>query len=199
MTDIAVLYEVFVKKEYEIDFSGEPEVIFDFGSNIGATIAYFLLSYPRANIYSVEANKNMFDRLKLLFATDPRVTLFYGAISDKSGTVDFFIHKSDLSSSLYDRKGSTEKVSVPAFTVDDIFSTSGENHADIIKFDIEGGEYALFSGNPDFLSRTRALVGEVHPDIVGRDGKAIVDALSNFSVEKVQLQGKRFLVKAIKK
>ena len=48
--------------------------------------------------------------------------------------------------------------------LEECFDTLGWQTVDFLKADIEGGEFALFSGSPPWLGRVRRIALEVHPE-----------------------------------
>lgn len=91
----------------------------------------------------------------------PNVSCVHAAVSGASGEVPFFKSPSSISSSLLEREGVQEEISVPSVSLDAILA----GDADLIKFDIEGAEYALFAASTG-VERCKALVGEVHYDLI---------------------------------
>lgn len=62
---------------------------------------------------------------------------------------------------------------VDAMTLGDLFAAAGLDRVDLLKVDIEGGEYEAILGAPEVFRdrRVRVLVLELHPAILGRRGR----------------------------
>ncbi len=54
-------------------------------------------------------------------------------------------------------------LNIPVLTIDDLFNRNNINSADLVKIDIEGSEFSLFSST-DWLHRVNAISMEVHPN-----------------------------------
>lgn len=164
--DFDVLRDTFSLEEYKIKNPGDVRTIFDIGSNIGATVAYFAIEYPDAHIYAFEADPvtaKKFVRNSAQFGS--RVTFFPKAVwSADNDTVTFYSLDIHWASSLIERPGS-HGVVVPTITLDHVIEEDGIETVDLVKFDIEGGEYEAFK-NCTSLHRMRTLIGEIHPDVL---------------------------------
>ena len=60
-SDLSVLEEVFLNKEYALDIPA-PDVVLDLGANIGAASVYFAQAWPKARIYAVEPHPEIYTR-----------------------------------------------------------------------------------------------------------------------------------------
>lgn len=61
--------------------------------------------------------------------------------------------------------GNTDKFdpNIPVLTIEELFNRNNINSADLVKIDIEGSEFSIFSST-DWLHRVKAISMEVHPD-----------------------------------
>lgn len=180
--DYVILDEVLVDGAYEIPEVTEPRTILDLGANVGASVAFFALRYPEAKIYACEPSPAVFDRLETNVGALEGVTLRRTAVADHSGTLAFRVSDESLMSSLDPRTPGRE-VAVEARTLDDLLSELGVSELDLLKIDVEGAEYGVlstFSG----LERTRAVVGEVHLDLMEQDLDEFFALFDGFEVRK---------------
>jgi FkbM family methyltransferase len=155
-----VLEEVFVHDEYAVQLRQQPVRILDVGSNIGASILYFSVLYPDAQIVAVEPSPSLFRILERNVAQLPNVTLCHAAVVASTQPVVFFEGMSSWSGST--RPGPLappdRAVWVDGISLDELLS---RGHVDLLKIDIEGAEF-------DVLPRSKALrnvgavVGEIH-------------------------------------
>jgi len=159
--DIATLKEIFVDREYAVALSFVPKNIADIGGHIGSATLFFLSRYPDAHITAYEPDPDNFDLLVKNLHHFPNVSCVHAAVSSVSGEVPFFKNSSSISSSLVEREGVHDKISVTAVSLDDILA----GDTDLIKFDIEGAEYAFFAATTG-VERCKAFVGEVHYDLI---------------------------------
>lgn len=192
--DLAVLREVFLEEEYKLDLAHNPKCIVDLGSNIGASVIYFALKYPNARIWAIEADPNTAAMLAKNMEPFPLVTVKNYAITDSDGTALFYVHpESRISSSLAERVAGQVGIEVPARTFESVLREEHIEHVDLLKFDIEGGEYAAFK-NPSSLEKVAHLVGEVHLDLVGVSEGSLWSCFKKFTLQKSPLSAKRFLI-----
>lgn len=163
--DYGLLHEVFVQEEYHVDLAGEPEVIVDLGSNIGVSILYFRLRYPRARIYGFEPDPENYQRLQQHAHSLKGVQLQNMAVWSSDGQVEFFTDSDWGSSSSIARRERRHSPTIAAAkTLDTILSELQVDQIDLLKFDIEGAEKDVFESFTG-LEKVTELVGEVHLDI----------------------------------
>src|SRR3989344_1740527 len=197
MADITTVAAIFAQDEYASDISRDKvKTILDLGSNIGVSVAYFRMRYPRAHIYAVEADSTNFKRLKENCKDMNNVTLIHGAIGDKTGPIEFHSNESSVSGSLYKREGDMNATVIDGFKIDDLVSRYHIGHIDILKFDIEGAEFDAFKVSPRALRETNIAMGEVHPDIGNRSADDFIKLFAEYEVKIVPKEKKRFILKA---
>jgi FkbM family methyltransferase len=180
-SDVGVLREIFIKNEYAI--SGlNPQNILDIGSNVGVSVIFFKLVYPGANIYAFEPDPIVFGKLKRNTEQFTNIHLYNYAISDINGALDFYVYpESSMSSSLYRRSDKQKKIKVISKKLSDIVNEINLKKVDLLKFDVEGAEFAIFKDG--FKHKyLKYLIGEVHEDI---SDKSIGDFLALFPEFKI--------------
>jgi FkbM family methyltransferase len=164
--DVLVLDEVFSQREYEIppavrrvlDEGSSPLAVVDLGANIGLFGAFVLARYPDASIVAVEpdpANAAIHARTIAANATK-RWTLVQAAAAAAPGTMRF--SSGDFTRSHAARPGE-EAIEV---ATEDVLPRIRE--ADLVKIDIEGGEWALLGDERFAETEARAVVLEYHPE-----------------------------------
>lgn len=194
-SDIAVLKEVFLFGEYELDLEKAPEVIVDLGSNIGASVAYFALKYPNVRILAVEADPTTTRFLTENTKQFPSVSIRNYAVADTEGSLIFYVHpQSRMSSSLTRRTDNQKAIQVPAVTFSELIKREGIETIDLLKFDIEGAEVKAFSEREALLP-VRYLVGEIHLDLVEVPEEKVWDCFERFSYEKEAISATRFIIR----
>lgn len=159
--DFGVAYEVFVHRYLQAAVRIPPErvkLIVDFGANVGMSCLYWLAAYRRAEVmgfephpgHAAQCRKNL-DRNGFL----PRMTLHEAA----AGAADGRTWMSDAGTS--SRVGTAPGAGYEIDIVD-AFPLLSSRRIDILKIDIEGGEYALLE-DPRFASLDiRAIIMEWH-------------------------------------
>ncbi len=192
-TDLSVLDEVFVKKDYDYEFKLAPRVIFDLGSNTGLSTIFFRIKYPESTIYSFEPDPKVFDWLCKNINLLNNVKAFNVAVSDVDDYVDFFYHpKSNIVSSLERRFNEQIKIKVKSKKIESIIKELGIDSPDIIKFDVEGAENKAFSVFD--TSNVSGMVGELHTDLAKTNLNDFLNLFSHHKSVSKQIAKDRYLI-----
>ena len=137
-----LLYEdIFHHRAYDIDLKSSAPLIFDLGGNIGMSVIFFKLKYPKSNIFVFEAGSKTFELLKknINFNKLHGVTAINKAVSGKKGRIKFYYDSSCVGSGLASIKEG--RVDSEFEEVDsDILSNYINKKIDLLKIDIEGAE-----------------------------------------------------------
>lgn len=198
-SDVAVLKEVFLFGEYNLNLEREPKMIVDLGSNVGASVAYFALKYPHAQILAVEADPTTVKFLVENTRQFPMISVCNYAVSNSSGFLTFYIHPySRMSSSLVRRADNQEAIQVPAITFKELLKKEKIVSVDLLKFDIEGAEAKAFS-EEGTLSLVEHLVGEIHLDLVEETEEDVWKCFKEFSYRKEAISKNRFIIRGTRK
>lgn len=163
--DIIVLMELYVWKEYDLQFTAEPSLIIDIGAHTGNTALYFHSLFHKAVIYAVEASPASFSKLKENVQGIEKIVPVHAALAEKEGIMHFFESAHSIGSSLLQRSKQDEQVEVPSLSMRAFFAAYGLKKADFIKIDIEGGEERLFRNDPP-ETFSDAYMLEVHGDLM---------------------------------
>lgn len=193
-SDVGVLDEVFVKEEYKIDEDLHPDIIMDLGSNVGASILYFHLKYPKAKIYGFEPDPITFNKLQNNIGIEKDIIIENVAITSKNGFLDFFsFQDSSISSSFTNRSDKMKRIKVLSKTLDQILIDNDIKQIDLMKFDIEGTEFEVFN-NFYGLDRVSYLIGEFHEDLSGERIEDFIKLMEEREVTKSGINKSRYLV-----
>jgi FkbM family methyltransferase len=198
-TDLGTFLEVFLHNEYKISDLNFPVLrILDLGANSGYTSIYFADRFKNAQIVAVEADPDNVKKLKInIAAYNGRITVEPSAVASKSGSVDFFRNfKTSISGSTISRDNNAEKVSVPALTIADLEVKYGK--FDLIKFDIEGGEWDVLYPNM-LVHQPQIWIGEYHEDLTKRPVADFINRFDQYNVNVRQIARKRYSLIFIKK
>jgi FkbM family methyltransferase len=157
--------EIFIWKQYDFTAATDRPIIFDCGSNIGMSILYLKRLYPNCIIVGFEPDKNTFELLKENVSRNrlQHVTLFNRAVSDTTGTIDFYSDP-DLPGSLAmtarPERGLKARAQVETTPLSD--HVSGE--IDFLKMDIEGAEECAIEelSRHNKLKLVKEMVFEYH-------------------------------------
>jgi FkbM family methyltransferase len=162
--DIVTLGEVFHDRDYLPDADVEhmlsgARTIVDLGANIGLFGAFAVARWPEAEIVAFEpdpANLEVHRQTVAVNGLQGRWKLIGAAAGRRDADVAFIGGEVSLS-----RVAAAGEDGTMTVAVQDVLPLIGE--ADLLKMDIEGGEWAII-GDPRFRSRPpRVVVMEYHP------------------------------------
>lgn len=139
--------------------------------DIGAHIGYFTRLFSRLAerngfVYALEADPENFSLLKKNTGHLKNVTLLQLAVSDKTGSINFYrSEKTGCHSTIKDTAQHKETITVASSDLDRILDERQVQKVDVIKMDIEGGELNALKGMQKTLSANRnlSLIIEFNP------------------------------------
>ena len=134
--------EIFVEEIYASNKNLEVFKILDLGSNIGLSVAYFKMRFPDVIIEAYEPDKNSFELLRKNIRENnwEKVIANEKAVSDENGFVFAEQQKEKASVNSNFSTAGKDESKVAAKDILEILHQS----FDIIKMDIEGGEWKVF-------------------------------------------------------
>jgi FkbM family methyltransferase len=181
-SDVSVLEQVFIKKNYNIDFGDmNPKLIIDGGANVGYTSVLFAKRFPHAQIYSIEPETSNFAVLKKNASRFPNIHPLNNGLWHTSGKLDIVDSGLGEWAFMTTESSSTSTASIDALTIDDILKMSGSNKIDILKLDIEGAEKELFSKNYEsWLGKVDTLIIELHDRMKPGSSAAFYSAIEKY-------------------
>jgi FkbM family methyltransferase len=164
-SEVTTLWHIFCAREYGIP--ADARTIVDLGANIGVFSLFAAERQPAAQIIAVEPFPSTFDRLQRMIAENElseRITPVRAAVQSCNGAAYMNAQAGGHS---YARRivGQTAEgsIAVPAMTVQSLLEQQHLDHVDLLKVDIEGGEYAMLEGcEPAQLRRCRVVAMEYH-------------------------------------
>jgi FkbM family methyltransferase len=195
-SDFVVLKEVFLDNEYEMSLGEEPGVIFDLGSHVGASVIYFRLKYPGAKIYAFEPDPTSFAKLQRHTGQFDEIIASNIAVSGRDGREKFFIHSEDsVSSSLVQREPGQACVEVECRTLGRLMRDLGISKIDLLKMDIEGGEYNALR-DFDGIVNVKHIICELHLDLIEHNLEEFLRLFNGFKVSKEKVKQDRYIIRA---
>lgn len=163
--DISIFREVFAADVYGLrSESGRLENVIDVGANVGMFTA--AIAGRAGRVISVEPIPGNVTQFRKNTAHLQNVTLFEGALTESPGPIDIFARRERDSGrfSRYGQSGDASlRFSVQGETLARLCEMHDVDRIDLLKIDIEGGEYDLAAAEQDrALRRAQRVVGEYH-------------------------------------
>ena len=164
--DVALINSIFGSQEYLLPINNfHPKLILDCGGNIGCAAVYFANTYPAAQIYSVEPEKNNFSLLQYNTFLYKNIHAINSALWDKATFVG--VEKDDSFNELGFNVFETTADNPDALrtiTVSKLLAASGFDEIDLLKIDIEGAEREIFAASDvdEWLPKVKVLTIELH-------------------------------------
>ena len=140
-------------------------IIFDIGAHIGETARIYRKYFPFARIHCFEPSPQSARELQFNLKDDKRSYCHAVAVSETQGISRLNINQSAATNSLLASKtgaasywgegllDTVSHVEVATTTVDSFCLDHGITHLDILKMDVQGGEFSILSGAKEILSR----------------------------------------------
>jgi FkbM family methyltransferase len=167
-SDILVLWQVFGRRELDIEVRRPARLIVDGGAYTGFSTAYLASRYPEATVVAVEPDPGNFDLLTENTRSFRNVVRLKKALWSQSERLSLLRRPSDLSWAVMVRRPRDEETdggSVETTTVPEILAMAGADRIDLLKLDIEGAESELFAvGQERWLDRVNVIVVELHSE-----------------------------------
>lgn len=154
-SDFSIAVELGQDDYYPIPSDVHPSVIVDAGANIGIFSIIMAQRFPHATIHAIEPEESNVDQMRKNIALNniKNITVHRALLSGTPGTGTLYMSHFSSAHSTRHIAGA-EKQTVPHITLSEI------GNIDILKIDIEGGEYDVFKQNiPDIPY----IIMEVHP------------------------------------
>jgi len=176
LADVITFEQILIWREYEIPFLQPVTTILDCGANIGCSVIYFAERFPNAEILAVEPEEANFELLSKNTAAWDGVTLLRAAVWRQSMRVSLVNPGAISNSFIFSESVGCPSGEVDGYDIPSLMSRQGWDHIDIVKLDIEGAEYVLFSGDyKQWLDRTSVLIMEIHDSDAGADIRAVME------------------------
>jgi FkbM family methyltransferase len=165
VTDLPIFYQVFGELQYDINFylRYKPLNIIDAGSNVGYSCLYFASIFPDATIIGIEPETRNFKQLKFNTANYKNIKCIQAGIWHQDAFISIKDENESSASFEVQENNNDQKSGLRGITIDSIATENNFDSIDILKIDIEGAEFNLFSSNPHtWLDKTRCVIIELH-------------------------------------
>jgi FkbM family methyltransferase len=149
--------------QHQKDLLGHAvKTIFDIGANRGDVTERYLQLFPTAQVHSFEPFPGSFNTLTERFNNHPNVQLIQKAVSNNSNPLQFHVNANVDTNSLLasnDTGLSSDKavqtqttIDVNCTSIDEYCEQNNITHIDVLKMDIQGGEYNALLGAEKMLT-----------------------------------------------
>jgi len=157
----------------------EDATIIDVGAHIGIFSIIAASKARKGLVYAIEPSKEnysiLLDQIKM---NNVNIKPFNIALSDKNGAMNLYSGKHSARGSLLRKEGGTSEI-VETVTLNNFFKTNKISRCDLMKMDIEGGEYAVLYSTPKrIFDKIDRVFIEIHK-IEGENRIALITFLEN--------------------
>lgn len=163
--DLATFWPIFFTPAYPV--SRNDKVIIDAGANVGMFTLYAARQAPQAKIVAIEPFPTTFDRLKQTIEINhlSSVTCLNVALGKEAGQA--IMPTTEMGSQfrqVVTGEDGRPGIPVPVVGLGEMLDQQGLDQVDLLKMDIEGGEYpTLLNATPEALRRIQRICLEYHP------------------------------------
>jgi FkbM family methyltransferase len=173
-SDIPVLDSIFRRHDYEIGrLIPDCFHIVDLGANTGLASVFFAQRFPAASVVAVEPARDNYRLLATNALFRPSIIPVEAAIASRDGQLalqDRGPSGEELHAWAYrtvDQASGVGSYNVQALSIPTLMRRYGLGFIDVLKVDIEGAEFDLFSAGTElWLSRVRLILVETHERFV---------------------------------
>ena len=157
LSNMAVLYEIFIEKIYAIEAPHENLVVIDIGMNVGVASLYFAIQPYFIKVYGYEPFPETFAEAELNILANPKwaskLKVINEGVSNVHETRAISLFESGLlSASTIDQKNDYGKkigqeINVQLVSIKEVFDlvlAENPNTKILLKLDCEGEEYVIF-------------------------------------------------------
>lgn len=194
-SDIATFRQIFISKEYESPhLPNDVRTIVDLGANIGLSVVFFGMRFPCARIVAVEPDADNYRSLQAnVAALGDRVSTIKAAAWSMDGEIELEFEDAEgnaldswgLRVSEKDTKSSNP---TKCYSIETLINLFELTNIDILKVDIEGAEYEVFSNDPkSWLPRVNVIFIETHDRFRPGSEAAVRTALMDDFIELPQV------------
>lgn len=155
---------------------GDTRTIFDVGAHVGLVATRFRELFPEATIHCFEPFPESFQALGQAVDTLDRIELHRVAVASTNGQAEFSVNENSATNSLLasddraavywraDTPRTVGTLSVPTVSADAFAAERSISRIDILKLDVQGGEYDVLLGARDLLDRQ--AVGLIYMELI---------------------------------
>lgn len=179
------------------------DTVFDVGGNFGWYSCHFAQLVGESGKVHIFEPTNAIEELKnnvILNGFEARCILNKVALGAKKGTETLFIPQklgtafASLREHSYNNSGKTHKISVPIEKLDDYILSNKIEKVDLIKMDVEGGEYLVLKGAENVLKQYSPIImlelQESHTKCFGYSPEELINYLGDLGYHLYEIDEK---------
>jgi FkbM family methyltransferase len=164
-SDIRVFRQIFLEEVYHFFPAGyQPKTIIDAGANVGFSSVWFARQFPGATIYALEPEKSNFQILARNSIPFPMIRPLPFALW--SSDTELSVHDPGNGSWGFEMKeieGNALSKTVKGYSGAGLWKLLNLSTVDLMKVDIEGAEYELFSSSDlSWVDKVTCFMLETH-------------------------------------
>ncbi|GAC1592886.1 MAG: hypothetical protein NVS3B19_14710 [Ginsengibacter sp.] len=176
-SDVATFTQVFVHKEYNINFPNDPKFIIDGGANIGLFTILMKNKYPDAIIICIEPDDDNFEILQRNVSGYKNVYCEHAGLWNREAKLSVFDKFKMGKWGMVVEENLDGNIS--ALSIDRLIEKYQIPQIDILKLDIETSEKIVFKNNYDkWLPKTKMIVAELHDEMEQGCSKPFFEAIT---------------------
>jgi FkbM family methyltransferase len=162
-SDAEVFIQVFGDRQADFPVFGDPAVIVDAGANIGLTAIVLATRFPLAKVLALEVDRRNFSVLEENIRGYANIQPMLKGLWSKKTNIQITNPQADSWAFQTSEAQGNGQPSIEALGVQDILCHFGYPKIDLLKIDIEGGEYEVFrDGVEDWIDSIGMIAVEVH-------------------------------------
>jgi len=167
--DVIILREMFEWQDYKVmqKYEYKPKVIWDIGANVGLAGLYFYCLYPEAMIVGFEPSDKEYNLACKNYKNIPRHKIFNIALGKENTSANFLSDTKRAGGQCLEMHRPNadyfwERKQVSVRRAESLIEAQECDIPDMLKIDVEGGEYDVLTGFSEYLHYVREIMIEIH-------------------------------------
>ena len=195
-SDIPTFLQLFLEKDYELEFVENPKTIIDAGANVGLFSLIMKNKFPDSHVIALEPDDSNCQVVKRNLSSYEGFSLENKGVWNRSA----FLKVTDKIKlgqwALMVEEVEEKDADVEAIGINELMQKYSLNQIDILKIDIETSEKQLFSSNyEDWLPKTRMIIIELHDWIEVGTARPFLEAINQcFTEYKFLVKGEHVIL-----
>jgi FkbM family methyltransferase len=189
-SDLDSFGQVFVIGSYNVlkvaDIS--PSIVIDAGANVGMSAVYFANQFPDAHIIAIEPDPTNLAVLRCNSQAYSQIEVWHAGLASASCRLEI-VNTDAAKWAIQTQKASiANSDTVPGISMLDVSAAINKQRIGLLKLDVEGAEYEIFSGGIDhWLPSVEALTVELHDWIHPDCARIVYSAVARRNFKRYRL------------